>query len=266
MTNAADLAVLVTPAMAREWLERDTFNNRPINQARVNRYAQDMARGDWLFNGEPLLVNGNNILDGQHRLWAVVESGVSVRFAVIDGVPEDSFLTIDTGAKRTVSDSLVIAGESNTAHLGSMLTYFHHLYTYNNVNSTKFDPSRLDIARHIERLGSDRVQESIVFGRTVRRFLGGSASFYAAMHLYLGIFHREQANTFFENLAEGDGLYPGAPVRTLRNYLLNQRPGNTRADLRRVADVTIKAWNARRRGYNLPRLAYDASKALPRPV
>ncbi len=266
MSTPTFSVVTVTPAMAREWLDRDDWNNRPLNAQAVTRYARDMSRSEWYLNGEPLIFNGTKLLDGQHRLAAVVAAGIPVKFAVIDNVDQDAFLTIDTGRKRTVSDTLVIAGEQNTAHMGATLQIFHHLYTFNNINSTSFDPSRMDVARHIERLGSERIQESISYGRTVHRILGGSASLYAALHLYLGIFHREQANTFFETLAEGDGLYPGSPIRTLRNYLLNQRPGSTQSDRRKVAAVTITAWNARRRGYSLSRLAYNSSKPLAKPV
>lgn len=60
------------PDLAREYLPRV-----------VTRYARDMAAGRWVMNGEPLILDPEgNLLDGRHRLAAVIEARVAVRFPI----------------------------------------------------------------------------------------------------------------------------------------------------------------------------------------
>lgn len=70
---------VVTPALAKQWLEKNT-NNRNVNFAKVKKMAKDMREGHWdtTHQGIAIATDGT-LVDGQHRLMAVVESGVTVR-------------------------------------------------------------------------------------------------------------------------------------------------------------------------------------------
>ena len=68
----------LTPELATKLLARNT-HNRTISSSRIRQYAADMAAGNWAFNGEAIKVSeGGQILDGQHRLRAVIESDVTI--------------------------------------------------------------------------------------------------------------------------------------------------------------------------------------------
>lgn len=73
---------VVTPALAKQWLEKNT-NNRNVNFAKVKKMAKDMREGHWdtTHQGIAIATDGT-LVDGQHRLMAVVESGVTVRMNV----------------------------------------------------------------------------------------------------------------------------------------------------------------------------------------
>ena len=79
----------ITPELAQEYLKYNTENYRSINKFRVMSYASDMKNGKWQLNGEAIKfdVNGK-LIDGQHRLQAIVSAGVPAEMLVIRDVEE----------------------------------------------------------------------------------------------------------------------------------------------------------------------------------
>jgi len=111
--------VNVTPEMAEQWLASN-IKNRRIRPRLVARYARDKAAGNWAVTGEDFKYAANgNLLDGQHRLRAVTDSGASVPMLVVTGLPEDVQDVMDTGASRTASDALGLRGVKNPAIVGA---------------------------------------------------------------------------------------------------------------------------------------------------
>lgn len=98
---------LVTPEMASQWLEKNYDKQRPVRVSHIDSLAEAMKRGEWKLNHQPIAFDAYGMLiDGQHRLWAVVMSGCSVQMAVARGVPRNTYATIDVGARRSLSDAL----------------------------------------------------------------------------------------------------------------------------------------------------------------
>lgn len=89
----------------------DERMNRPVHQSQVNKYAADMKAGRWGRNHQGVAFDKNGILiDGQHRLWAVIESGVTVMMTITYGLEREAQLTIDSGLVRSTTDVAAIAG------------------------------------------------------------------------------------------------------------------------------------------------------------
>ena len=94
----------VTPEQAKKWLAHNMMN-RPVRKGYVSALADAMQRGEWMVNHQAIAVNGNKLVDGQHRLMALLESGLpKVRMTVITDADAATFDTIDIGAKRTMAD------------------------------------------------------------------------------------------------------------------------------------------------------------------
>src|SRR4051794_2644385 len=92
--------VQVTPEIAREWLESN-HNNRPLRGDNVKALARDMRNDDWRLVGDPIRIDRlGNLIDGQHRLAAVVDSGVTIPFYVATGLEPEDKRVIDAGIKR----------------------------------------------------------------------------------------------------------------------------------------------------------------------
>ena len=96
--------VLVTPEIAESWLKANV-RNRQVRKSRVRTYARDMSRGGWLFNTQGItFATDGTLIDGQHRLMAVVESGASVLMVVWFNVPATTRSVIDLVGARSLAD------------------------------------------------------------------------------------------------------------------------------------------------------------------
>lgn len=108
MTAAVEL---VTPAKAKQFLKLND-NIRKPNQRKIKSLARDMRTGHWEENGESIAFfqngKGEVLRNGQNRLHAVVESGISQRFVVVRGIAGSDY--VDVGEKRTIAQLLTHEG------------------------------------------------------------------------------------------------------------------------------------------------------------
>ena len=99
----------LTPVHAAKILESKNLSNRNINSARISEYSEAMKAGEWQFNGDPIRFTSDGILsDGQHRLTAVVRSGIPQTFLIIENMEKETRLTLDAGKVRNGGDTLAI--------------------------------------------------------------------------------------------------------------------------------------------------------------
>ncbi len=119
--------VKVTPKKAEQWLEKNFRRNRKLRPAHVGKLASDMLADKWHDTGDPIKFNMmDQLIDGQHRLSAVVMSGKTVTFTVATDVSNDAINVIDTGASRSAGDVLAIAGNSTyPKHLPTLIRRIH---------------------------------------------------------------------------------------------------------------------------------------------
>lgn len=97
----------VTPEMAAKWLSNNTATNRPISLAVVDSYARDMAAGRWDLTHQGIAFNQTGeLVDGQHRLAAIVRSGATVRTVVSTGFAVEYNSPLDQGRLRTLNHVL----------------------------------------------------------------------------------------------------------------------------------------------------------------
>jgi len=101
----------VSPSMALNWLDYANSNNRRISDAHVQRLARDMKQGEWVLTHEGIAFDPSGVLlDGQHRLWAIVIAEKSVEMHVWRGVTREALMAIDCGKPRNLGDILRLSG------------------------------------------------------------------------------------------------------------------------------------------------------------
>lgn len=102
--------VNVTPALAEKWLGQN-HGNRNLRNRKVANYARDMRNGNWQTTGDSIKFDWNGrMIDGQHRLEAVIESGVTIRVLVVKGLEPSVQGVLDVNIKRSAADALKFAG------------------------------------------------------------------------------------------------------------------------------------------------------------
>ena len=106
-TNMTMTYEIITPEKASDLLETNT-ENRKISKGTVEAYANDMLAGNWDESvGVAISIDKDGVLrDGQHRLSAIVQSGVSIRMWVCRNVSNDGIY--DNNRKRSNSDQISI--------------------------------------------------------------------------------------------------------------------------------------------------------------
>lgn len=97
---------IVTPESAADLLAHHNPINRRLNAPHVQFLAREMERGTFRAdNGDSIRIDKDgNIIDGQHRLAAVVRVGKPVVMLFAVGIDRETFSTIDTGKRRTAQD------------------------------------------------------------------------------------------------------------------------------------------------------------------
>lgn len=101
--------VTFTVDMAEEIISKSQpeDNYRKVKQNVVNDYAKDMTNRTWIFCGDCIRFDKNGkLIDGQHRLRAIIKSKTAQKFVVVQGLEPESALVMDIGHKRSVEDYL----------------------------------------------------------------------------------------------------------------------------------------------------------------
>jgi len=100
----------ITPEIAKQLLEVNT-NNRKVSQANTRKIEEALEAGEWQVSGQTIIISETGrLLDGQHRIHAVLNTGISMEHLVCRGIKDEAFKVIDTGKNRSGGDVLSIVG------------------------------------------------------------------------------------------------------------------------------------------------------------
>jgi hypothetical protein len=110
----------------------ETTGNRNLNFTRVEQYVREMRGGEegtyWRTTHQGIALDeSGNLIDGQHRLWAIILSGLPQVMLVADGVPAATFYLLDQGLARSASAFVRGAHSGARTTLARTLMYWAHL-------------------------------------------------------------------------------------------------------------------------------------------
>lgn len=112
--------VTITPDMAMDWLCRNT-HNRELRQSIVDKYTRDIESGNFELTGDTIkFCEDGSLLDGQHRLWAIIQANHPVRTAVVMGLKKKTQSYMDIGRRRSAADALGLNGHNKTSRLSAL--------------------------------------------------------------------------------------------------------------------------------------------------
>jgi hypothetical protein len=236
----------ITPEIAAAMLEGNNENRRPSRNV-VAQLASDMRSGNWKKTGQPIIIAEDGQLnDGQHRLLAVVQSGITVEMMVVRGASRESRDAIDTGRPRGAGDILQMFHIPDGHHVAALAL----------------------IVMSYERSGRKRLGDKnvvskadvIIRSQTDKRLLMAAKVGWTLRHLMTrkqGAFGRyvipdgPVSDEFFARLSDGVSLAPGHPALSLRQWFM--RLGRKAPDAQAI-EALLRAWSAFRDGRDLSRI------------
>lgn len=112
----------ITPALAASWLETNE-GNRPVNWTYVAQLARDMKAGHFGCTHQGIAFDtGGKLIDGQHRLWAILEAEVSVKMRVFFNESPDNLVLIDGSNPRKAADRMSLDRSLGTVRADELAT------------------------------------------------------------------------------------------------------------------------------------------------
>lgn len=235
----------VGPSYARQLLEQNTANFRKPDEARIVRYAKEMTSGRWQFDAAPIRFGSDGcLLDGQHRLKAIIRSGTVQKLLIISGLDADGS-TLDRGKPRTIAQWLSHNGvkNANVMAAAARLCCAHNNGLWTRVAHGAGDVVDGEIIHFAEK-NRDKLQDAVYVARWARSVLtpsiGATIAFFGSGEKMPQ--SNELVTWFFKRLSDGVDIGENDAVLHLRNKLTSQKPGS-RISPSMIRWIATKAWN-----------------------
>lgn len=234
----------IGPTEAERYLESSSAN-RPPRQGKIGQYARDMTAGTWhssviRFDREGKLV------DGQHRLWAVIVSGSEQLFYVERGLPDEAIKTLDSGLVRTGGDVLAIRGEPNATNLAGAIRLARWFtlfpgYAPSSQSAQPFSPEELVDFLEI----NPDIRDAVRTGKQLTKSIPFSGSLAGALIYLERLRNPDKANSFWDQMATGARMLENTGPYLLRRTIIADRlrPREERLGTNHIAAISIKAYN-----------------------
>ena len=174
--------ITITPDMAKAMLAKNMKNNRRLNHNTVKRYARIMKAGGWNLTHQGLGFDDmGQLIDGQHRLEAIVMANVPITMMVTYGVQhtDGEAFTIDTGTKRTTQNIMQISGITDVVYKN--MSSYVSAYMRMKIKTNSSMPEATEIISYIDRHYDDVAVIESIIGR------GSTGSSGATLHTIVGV-------------------------------------------------------------------------------
>lgn len=236
----------------------DLRRNRKIQRRKLEKFKKDFRDNKMLYTNIGLGIDVNGMLcDGQTRLTASLETGLTFYADVSFDLPEDTFAVVDSRlSSRSNADigSMVGIGEYTNVSVAAASV----LYRKDHRLSTT---ERLDPRQVIEALHSYDVRDSVA--KSVHLGIPGPKSIFAAVHYLASKIDKEAADDMFLSLKTGAGMDSNDPVLVVRNRLLKSY-ASTANEFRggpgekRVKVLLSRGFTYKRKGIKLAKMLIDS--------
>jgi ribosomal protein L30E len=224
-TSIVFSVVLMTPARAAELLGTN-YGNRTLNTRHVAELVWQIQNGVWQLNPQPVSIDTEgHLIDGQHRLSAIVKADKPAIVALATNVPREARYVIDYSSKpRSAGDVFSFNGVKNGTKCSAIV---RALVLLEGGPGTELG-SRF--SRSLLWAMYQRDPKSIDWAAGLGREGKNLACLYLAALAYAFPVASDDAQAFAEFAVTGAGIPEGSPVLLFNK--LRQQPLNGGGDLR----------------------------------
>lgn len=260
----------VTPDMAKKWLEKTKLNRR-LSDNNVNYLVSQMKSGSWMLTGDTIKFgNDGSLLDGQHRLSAIVKHGESVRIMVCEGLNPEVFQVLDTGKSRSAADVLTAAGHKYSHNLASVgraiILYQAGRYNSGSGGDNRYKATNKAILDFVNK--RDDLLEMVTFcqNHVYQYFRFIPLSTLGMLYFVLSKKNQTKCDEFFTKYATGVDLSESNPIRLLREKLIKDSTNKSKLNARDKAALIIYTWNNFVQGKRVSQLLLPKNYTFPKPI
>lgn len=213
------VAVHLTPAIAQRLLERNV-HNRKMSEKVVQKYIAEIKAGEWrLTPGGIGFDDQGALVDGQHRLQAIMRANQPVPMLITLGLAPASQEKVDRQRRRTLYDALFLAGHAvmrQEVEIAACLTR-RTLRSESGAVPTDY------LVKQTLECHQEHIRAVITLMKGANKSVRGlsQASFLAAATLYHEI-DAEKSAEFLEAVRTGTMLTEDHPAMRLRRLLLGE--------------------------------------------
>lgn len=197
-----------------------TRDNRPIRRGWVLHLADLMRRGQWHATHQGIAIDQDgHLIDGQHRMLAVIESGQSIGILVSRGLSKTAYRDIDSGLARTMGDRLKLLSDPKANQVACSLVRSY-------VVATQETSGRRIAIDQVDNIFLTMSDEFATVAECFKRTIVGltRADIGAALVCYLSK-HKSKAEEFIDGYLSGEGMRKGEAPMALRDTLFTRRIG-----------------------------------------
>lgn len=249
--------VPTTPELAEMWLD-SMAPNRNLRTQRIPVLAADMEADRWPFEGSPIRFDHDNALvDGQHRLHALIRARATLTFLVVCGLSPEAMDVIDTGGKRTGSDMFGIHGREHRVQLAALVNVVSQ-WKQGRIQTTA---SRLSGAASSNALlfeveqADSRIAEAVSTAMQYKNRISATATATGFFLWLIPEHESSRAREFLDAVAEHRSTGSGDPVLAVIRRLDNRfGEGDRRLGPVEGAYILLRGWQAYRAGEQLERI------------
>ena len=244
--------------LARQLLNSNYVNNRPIRKLFVNIWTKLINDGQFTLGSQIRMAqNGTDqvLIDGQHRLMAIVETGktqtCNLLTVEVDDISREYAITDSNNLRRSPSDSLnAIVPDSglNPTSINKMIAGIKLIrnglnpnkrrenWSYNRPQMAEFAKPWIPIMRSYLSTVSHTTQD----GKMPHILLRASSIAFGLITV------RQQptkATVFWDGISHDEGMFNDDPRRVLRRYLVDSTSFSNK-ETQHAIGTMASAWNA----------------------
>lgn len=218
----------ITPNKAAILLKKNP-KNRDIDGAHVTYLAKQMTDGEWQDNGETIVISvTDNLLNGQHRLMAVIESGVTLMFWVMRGAADEVIHSIDTGKTRSLKDVFKLESHDYVTRKSAFTKALYYwkcqkIHTQNgsiNVNKLSNDEYFKLFMKHEKKA----MEALMVHEKSPQLHFISNTDLSLAVFLLTRVHKDKKVQEFLAFIKDG-GDYAKSPTHFLINFIQRRKRG-----------------------------------------
>lgn len=267
------VVMLVTPEIATDWLDNRNINNRSKSNVTARRYGRSIVAKRWKCTHQGIAFDRDGwLIDGQHRLMAIVATGIPAKLFIIpfvEGMDDNTFDVLDSGHKRHASQLLKGKGSTAVAAAARYLgvvdgSFGTDCKIVGEVLATTVETTEIldvvdawpELTEWASAVGATNTNARIPHGPHLAVLAQGERSI-----------HKDRIGSWLDGINSGAGLSQRDPRLLVRNRFIRDERSFHGQDGRCSAyRLLVKAWNAHAVGGSLGVLRMSGNEARPEVV